>query len=130
MAYTYDENIVSDLHKDARGYRPREMWWSEWNNGSDDDRQYIWDNLCRELEEEIRREQFLQEEAARAFEKRILDTQVMGAIDEDTAIRWILQSMDLDEYDIQYGADYILWEFGLSYSHPRRDQIDRIMISL
>lgn len=130
MAYTFDENIVSDLHKDARGYRPREMWWAEWNNGSDDDRQSIWDDLCRELEEEIRREQFLQEEAARAFEKRILDTQVLGAIDEDTAIRWIVQSMNLDEYDILYGANYVLWEFGLSYSRPRRDQIDRIMKTL
>lgn len=54
----------------------------------------------------------------------------LGDLDEDTAIRWILQSMELDEYDIQYGANYIFWEFGLSYSHPRRDQIDRILNSL
>ncbi len=45
MIYTYDELIVSDLHKDAYGYRPREWFWEQWDAYSDDDKKIVWDNL-------------------------------------------------------------------------------------
>lgn len=47
--YTFDEQIVSDLHKDARGYRPTEYFWEEWSQCGDDTRQAMWDNLIEEL---------------------------------------------------------------------------------
>ena len=28
MAYTFDENLVSDLHKDAYGFRPSQSFWA------------------------------------------------------------------------------------------------------
>ena len=49
--YTFSEELLSDLHKDARGFRPRSEWfWNNWNTSNDDGKQAIWDNLVEELE--------------------------------------------------------------------------------
>ena len=46
-SYTYDEAIVSDLHKDAYGFRPREGFWNHWNLSTHDEKQEMWDGLLR-----------------------------------------------------------------------------------
>lgn len=48
--YTYSDDIISDLHKDARGYRPGECFWEEWTQSLANAKQRIWDMLCDELE--------------------------------------------------------------------------------
>ena len=115
MAYTFDENIVSDLHKDARGYRPLQYFWAEWDNSTDFDRQAIWDGLMRELAAEIAREQDAYARAEIEFHQRIQGAMLLGAADELTAIRWILEAEDLSEVDLAYGSDYIAFLFNLPY---------------
>ena len=51
--YTFDDNIISDLHKDARGFRPNEYFWEEWTQSPDDAKQQIWDSLCIEMEQSM-----------------------------------------------------------------------------
>lgn len=114
--YTFDENIVSDLHKDAYGFRPREMFWSEWNNASNDEKQEIWDGLCKALERAIQEEKEQEEFAVTQFNDRVAKVIATGAPDRETAIRWIVQSMGLDEHDLMYGGSYICWNLGLPYS--------------
>jgi len=116
MAYTFDENIVSCLHKDARGFRPGEWWWSEWNNASNDEKQRIWDALGDELAAEMEYERKRQEAAVAAFEADIAKLIEAGAPDRATAIRWFVQSMDLDEIDLWYGGSYICYELDLPYA--------------
>ncbi len=115
MAYTFDENTVSDLHKDARGYRPREYFWAEWNTSNDFDRQAIWDGLMRELAAEIARERDAYARAEIEFHQRIQGAMLLGAADEQTAVRWILAAEDLSEVDLAYGSDYIAFLFNLPY---------------
>jgi len=124
--YTFDERIVSDLHKDARGYRPRELWWTYWNNCSDAEKQMEWDGLCRELSEEMDRERSAERAAEARFETLIRETVALGAGDEDTALRWILEGEGFQLYDYQYGSGYVAFNFGLSYQNRWRDQLDRI----
>lgn len=50
MKFTYDESYLSDLHKEARGYRPREGFWAVWNEALPAGKQLIWDNLCADAE--------------------------------------------------------------------------------
>lgn len=50
MRYTYDDMAVSDLHKDAFGFRPSETFWQEWALSNPDARQQIWDDLIRALQ--------------------------------------------------------------------------------
>ena len=51
--YTYSTELWSDLHKDARGYRPSAQDYYNWLNYSPDEKQVIWDGLLAELQRSI-----------------------------------------------------------------------------
>lgn len=114
--YTFDENIVSDLHKDARGFRPRDVWWTYWSNCTDAEKQREWDGLIRELNEEMNRQRQSEEMAVIAMHQRIQGAMLLGAKDEVQALKWIMEAEEFSDYDLQYGADYFCYHFGLSYS--------------
>jgi len=113
--YTFDENIVSDLHKDARGYRPDAYFWEEWTQCGDDTRQAMWDNLLVELEQAHEREAQEQIAAFNAFELEIATALDVGACSREDAIRWIVQGLDLDDVDLMYGGSAICYRKGLPY---------------
>jgi hypothetical protein len=114
--YTFDENIVSDLHKDARGYRPTEVFWAYWNNYSDAEKQQEWDLLLRELSDEMDRERKDEARAALALTARLAQMYDLGAKTEAQALKWIMEAEEFDDFDLQYGASYFCYHFGLSYS--------------
>jgi len=116
MAYTFDERIVSDLHKDARGFRPSVYLWDQWNLASNDQKQVIWDSLGEELAREIELEKRLQKQAYFSLMNRIDETLALGAGNVITALKWIMEAEQFDDYDLQYGADYFCYHFGLAYS--------------
>lgn len=49
MNYTFDERSVSDLHKDAYGFRPGESFWTEWQASDMDGKQALWDLMIEDL---------------------------------------------------------------------------------
>jgi hypothetical protein len=111
--YTFDENIVSDLHKDAHGYRPREYFWAEWHAASNDGKQAIWEDLLADLSDSIEQEERSQKICIAAVEKRIqeiLDT-VVGSTRAD-AIRF------LDEaHDTRGDISFLEFELGVPYGY-------------
>ena len=113
--YTFDENIISDLHKDARGYRPDAYFWEEWTQCGDDTRQAMWDNLLVELEQAHERQAEEQIAAINAFELEIATALEVGARSREDAVRWIVQSLDLDDVDLMYGGSAICYRKGLPY---------------
>jgi hypothetical protein len=125
--YTFDENIVSDLHKDARGYRPTEYFWEEWTQCGDDTRQAMWDNLCRELEETMNRERKAEARAALALTERLEQMYALGAKTEVQALKWIMEAEEFDDSDLRYGASYFCYHFGLSYSAANEFRIQEAM---
>ena len=125
--YTFNENIVSDLHKDARGFRPTEYFWEEWTQCGDDARQVIWDNLCSELEETMDREQLTQAQNYAKLLNRILEVMHLGAEDTKSALQCIMEAEEFSDYDIQYGADYFCYHFGLSYDTKKKLPIQEAM---
>lgn len=127
MTYTYDEQIVSDLHKDARGYRPDEYFWEEWTQCGDDTRQSMWDNLLNELAAENARQKDAYARAEIAFHQRIQGAMLLGAKDELTAIRWILEAEAFTEIDLAYGSDYMAFHFGLPYKGEFDQQIQTVI---
>jgi hypothetical protein len=116
--YTFDSNIVSDLHKDARGFRPTEYFWEEWDQCGDDNRQAMWDSLCRELEDTMAAEREAQAAALENFRAQIKAMRKLGAETTRQAIKWIFHAEGMDRYDLQYGADYVAYHFGMSYQNP------------
>ena len=119
MAYTFDEAIVSDLHKDAHGFRPSAYFWRTWNAEGLSGKQIIWDALCRYLEQTQEREQDEVKRAISEYEVRIASYISIGAKDRATAIRWLVQSLELTETDDMFFtcvAEYICYTLGLPYS--------------
>jgi len=114
--YTYDERIVSDLHKDTYGFRPCSGWWTEWKASDEDGKQAIWDMLLESYDQTMAYEKRMQEEAVAAFQERLDSLVQLGAADRDMAIRWVIQSLELTETDLCYGADYVCYCLGLPYS--------------
>lgn len=123
MAYTFDSNIVSDLHKDARGFRPSEYFWEEWTQCGDDNRQAMWDSLCQELEDTMAEDARREAAALENFRAQIAAMRKLGAETDQQAIKWIFHSENLDRYDLAYGADYVAYHFGMSYQNPYRQTI-------
>ena len=111
--YSFDEQSLSDLHKEARGFRPRsDHFWGQWAAADNDGKQAIWDGLIKEMEDRQSEELAAEHRALANFEARIAEYVALGASDRETAIRWILQAEGLDN---EYDAGYICYCLGLSY---------------
>jgi hypothetical protein len=115
MTYTFDEAIVSDLHKEAFGFRPSSSWWCRWNEGSDDTKQGMWNSLTVDLEVAMAEEKAAFDRAIAEYEVRLAGYISIGAKDRATAIRWLVQSLELTEADKWYGASLICYRLGLPY---------------
>jgi hypothetical protein len=114
--FTYDERIVSDLHKDAFGYRPSQFWWEEWKLNTPEQKQREWDFLLRALERSMDDDARREAEAMAQFEATVTTLIESGAKDRETALRWYVDSLDLSEYDRAYGGSYVCFKVGLPYS--------------
>ena len=122
--FTYSEDTFSDLYKDVYGFRPR---CHEFYDAVPERKQEIWDSLCDELEEEIARQNDAYARAEIAFHQRIQGAMLVGAKDEMTAIRWIIEGEELTEYDLAYGSDYVAFHFGLPYKGEFDQQIQTVI---
>lgn len=127
MAYTFDENIISDLHKDARGFRPSQYWWDQWELCSDDQKQVMWDSLIQELNEAMEQQRKDEARAAFALTQRLEQMYELGATSEVQALKWIMEAEEFSDYDIQYGPSYFCYHFGLSYSAAKDFRIQEAM---
>jgi hypothetical protein len=111
--YTFDENIVSDLYKEAYGFRPREYFWSEWEEATNDRKQAIWDDLLDTADREAEREREMQIEAEHDVEDRIrfMMSTVAGCTREN-AIRYLH-----DAYNTNGDTEYLEFNLGVRYGY-------------
>ena len=116
--YTFCENTVSDLHKDAWGRRPSNSFWFHWNCGTDDAKQKIWDELVDDMVANDKAEAQTKKDNASNFYLRIKDVCKLGASNYRTAIRWILEADEL-EHDQYYEGGQLVWEYNLAYRHKK-----------
>lgn len=110
IMFTYDENTVSDLHKDAYGFRPSAYWWEIWSESTDEQKQGTWDDLIDQLNYSMEQEKQAQARAIDRFEHLVAKTIEHGAANRETALRWIM-----DASDCRGDWDYLCWQHGLPY---------------
>jgi hypothetical protein len=115
MDYTFDNDTVSDLHKDAYGFRPSELFWEEWIGATDAERQAIWDSLERALEVSMEIERETEQRAIERFEALVRVNIDAGAEDRETALRWIM-----DNTKCNGDWEFLCWEYGLPYRYFER----------
>jgi len=109
--YTFDSEFVSDLHKEAYGCRPNQVFFDLWSSMADDKKQATWDSL--ELKRQIRGDERKKEEAAAVavFERLISETIALGATNRADALRWLVSS----NVDIQ-DTEHALWKHGVLFA--------------
>lgn len=115
-AYTFDENLFSDLHKDARGYRPSGDYYTWLKNASDDEKQSEWDGLIREMHRRCEEEDEQERLCLIDFERKISKVMNTGAKSRQMAVQWIYDSLN-DPYDYEY-ADF---QFGIPYGTFKKE---------
>lgn len=113
MPYTYDEEIFSDLFKDAYGFRPR---GHEFYTATPEEKQKIWDNLLVTLKEEVEREKQEQALAVESYKKLIKETIAMGATNVEQAIDWLMQSEGAEKDE-----SYFKYLMNLPYEYNLRE---------
>jgi len=115
--YSFDDNLISDLHKDATGFRPTEGFWIRWKASTEDQKEQIWNDLYQALEAELDREAAQKEQAIEAFEVRVAKTIELGANDRRQAIWWIMQSMGISANHEAYAYEEMEYEIHLPYGY-------------
>jgi hypothetical protein len=113
--FTFDEHAVSDLHKDAYGFRPSPEFSILWQCSSDEQKQEIWDDLIATLRREMAAEEEKERIAIGDFERGIQMNLAMGAEDRATAILWMLDGT-LEDWGLAYGGEHACYVFGLPFS--------------
>ena len=123
--YDFDDNIFSDLHKDAYGFRPRGHEYYEADSAR---KQEIWVKVCEDLEvaqdEEARREQ----EAVAEFKAQITKVIEAGAGNRITALRWMTStetfyhSQDVESWVYKQG--FLFTDYGRELVHELMDLVE------
>ena len=123
--YDFDDNIFSDLHKDAYGFRPR---GHEYYEAAPARKQEIWVRVCEDLDaaqdEEARREQ----EAIAEFKAQITRVIEAGAANRITALRWMTStetfyhSQDVEHWVYKQGI--LFTDYGRELVHELMDLVE------
>ena len=111
--YTFDNAILSDLHKDAYGFRPSDTFYREWYNLDDDGKQDLWDQLVDAVGDSIREEKHYHDMAIAEFEGWVKQTMkiVVDSTRED-CIR-----MMHDAHDTRGDVEYLEHCLGVPYGY-------------
>ena len=111
--YTYSDDLISDLHKDVYGFRPREAFWADWDRCTPIEKQKTWDEYCNAVEQQIAEEKIREAADVAKFEDRVQDVIGLGAGDRVTALRWIAEQETF--YSIQ-DVEHFVWEQGILFT--------------
>jgi len=112
MTYTFDETIISDLHKEAYGFRPREGWWNMWAAFNADQKQATWDSLIADLDDAMEMQRLEEENALNEFRQSLRKVMDLMNCTWNRAVE-VLAEAEGD--DLSYDFDYFMWKQGVGF---------------
>lgn len=115
MEFNYSNDLISDLHKDARGFRPKEYFWEEWNQLNDESKQCIWDTLISELEENNKINEERERVALVSLRHRVAKTMKVFDCNWKVAMK-ILVEADGEDIDCPQGFGFFLFNNDIGYT--------------
>jgi len=127
--YTFDNDLVSDLHKEAYGFRPSPDFWDMWKNGlTDEGRQAEWDYLLAKADSRALREALEEKADLEEFEdglKKIMETgkgySEINALLFMTPIEW-----EENEYLNSQDIEHWVWERGILFTERGREIVEML----
>ena len=111
--YTFNADVLSDLHKDAYGFRPSGDFFREWDLLDNDGKQDLWDSLVDAVGESIQREREYQRMAIAEFESWVRQT--MKIVTDSTREDCI--RMLHDAHDTRGDVEYLEHCLGVPYGY-------------
>jgi hypothetical protein len=121
----YDENILSDLHKDAYGFRPRELFFARWDAMSVEEKNDEWEHLLNALADANDAYLAATSKALKEFRENLrLRIKRTNASNWKVAMtQWMTEEgRNYEEYGVQEVEGW-LYEYGLAF--PKIDEIIR-----
>ena len=119
--YTYDENLFSDFHKDAYGFRPRDH---RFYDATPAEKQVIWDDVGRAFDDANAEEELAKRESQINFEKEVQYILSLGASNRETALRWMTSAETF--YDSQ-SVEHWVWKQGILFTDEGRELVKELM---
>jgi hypothetical protein len=102
MVISYDENVISDLHKDAYGFRPDGSFWGMWAAFNPTQKQALWDSMLADLDRSIEREEEEYQAAMSLFEDRI-DNLMHDGTNRRAIAQWLIAAEeDCDDEGFEF----------------------------
>lgn len=115
-SYTYSDDLVGDLYKDARGFRPGSGFWSRWASASPDQKQTTWNGLEEEMRASEQAQLDSEARAAASFESVVKQvTAIVKNTDRANVVRYLHQA-----YDTGGDDEYLEHRLGLKAGYIRR----------
>lgn len=115
MDFNYSDDLVSDLHKDARGFRPGEYFWEEWTQSPDEIKQQIWDGLISELNENNKITEERERVALVSLRHRVAKTMKVFDCNWKDAMK-ILVEADGEDINCSQGFGFFLFNHDIGYT--------------
>ena len=119
--YTYSEELFSDFHKDAYGFRPTGDHW--FYGATPDEKQEIWDAVGRAFDRRQAEEAEIESQSLIEFEKEVQSYIELGAGDRQTALRWMTQNLEF--YHTQ-DIELWVWEKGILFTAEGRKLLEEL----
>ena len=119
--YTYSEEMFSDFHKDAYGFRPTGDHW--FYGATPAEKQEIWDAVGRAFDRRQAEEAELEAQSLIDFEKEVQSYIELGAGDRQTALRWMTQ--DETFYHSQ-DIEHWVWKQGILFTDEGRKLVEEL----
>ena len=113
MEYTFSDELYSDLHKDAFGFRP---YNANWIYLTDDEKQADWDYMCNRVELNEKERAESEAEGVKVFEKQVAKLVKTGLNIVD-ARRWLVMADFPNQKEIEIDYDYFCYNHGMPYGY-------------
>lgn len=117
-------DIISDLHKDAGGFRPTSDWMIMFESQSEEMQQEIFDGLVEEMKESQKEEDRRAQLNIDDFEHWVRMNLEMGAPDRTTALRWMT---DGEEFYNEQCVEHFVWNQGILFTDYGRKLVKELL---
>ena len=119
--YTYSEELFSDFHKDAYGFRPTGDHW--FYGATPDEKQEIWDAVGRAFDRRQAEEAEIEAQSLIKFEKEVQSYIELGAGDRQTALRWMTQN---ETFYHSQDIEHWVWKQGILFTDYGRELVKEL----
>lgn len=119
MAYTFENYLISDLHKEAYGFRPTQRFHDDWATYTDAEKQEVWDSLVATMEENAAMEKEVEAQNLSEFRERVRMVMNVMTCGWKRAVEALAQA---EKMDLSYEFDYFLWGQGLGFDDRKKIQ--------